>query len=95
VLILFLNAGIAPGSKAIGDSAEPLFDGFKTIFGAGTAASLLALIAVVGLVASFHTIIFAYGRNIYSLSRAGYYPHCSRSPTAAGTRRTWPCWRAR
>jgi ethanolamine permease len=26
-------------------------------------------------VASFHTIIYAYGRNIYSLSRAGYFPH--------------------
>ena len=25
--------------------------------------------------ASFHTIIYAYGRNVYSLSRAGYYPH--------------------
>ena len=24
--------------------------------------------------ASFHTIIFAYGRQIYSLSRAGYFP---------------------
>jgi ethanolamine permease len=36
---------------------------------------LLGLIAVAGLVASFHTIIFAYGRNIFSLSRAGYYPH--------------------
>lgn len=74
-LVLFLNAGIAPGSAGIADSAEPLFHGFKTIFGQGTAASLLALIAVTGLVASFHTIIFAYGRNIYSLSRAGYYPH--------------------
>jgi len=29
---------------------------------------------VAGLIASFHTIIFAYGRNIYSLSRAGYFP---------------------
>ncbi len=28
-----------------------------------------------GLIASFHTIIYAYGRNIYSLSRAGYFPH--------------------
>ena len=28
-----------------------------------------------GLVASFHAIIFAYGRQIYSLSRAGYFPH--------------------
>src|SRR4029077_13790284 len=32
------------------------------------------LFAVIGLVASFHTIIFAYGRQIYSLSRAGYFP---------------------
>ena len=73
-LILFLNAGIAPGSAVVGTSDEPLFLGFQTIFGAGIGAKLLALIAVAGLVASFHTIIFAYGRNIYSLSRAGYFP---------------------
>ena len=39
------------------------------------AGGLSGLAAVAGLVASFHTIIYAYGRNIYSLSRAGYYPH--------------------
>ena len=37
-------------------------------------ARLLALAACAGLIASFHTIIFAYGRQIYSLSRAGYFP---------------------
>jgi ethanolamine permease len=74
-LVLFLNSSIAPGSAALSESGEPLNDGLKTIFGSGTAASLLALIAVTGLVASFHTIIYAYGRNIFSLSRAGYYPH--------------------
>ena len=37
-------------------------------------AKLLSLFAVIGLIASFHTIIFAFGRQIYSLSRAGYYP---------------------
>ena len=74
-LILFLNSGIRPGSEGIADSGEPLLDGLKTIFGGGTAASVLGLIAVTGLVASFHTIIYAYGRNIFSLSRAGYYPH--------------------
>ncbi len=71
---LFINAGIAPGAAGIADSEEPLFEGFKTIFGAGMGARLLALIAVSGLLASFHTIIFAYGRQIYSLSRAGYFP---------------------
>jgi ethanolamine permease len=73
-LTLFLNAGIAPGSKVLGSSAEPLFEGFKTIFGAGLGAKLLALVAVTGLIASFHSIIFAYGRQIFSLSRAGYFP---------------------
>ncbi len=74
-LVLFLNTGIAPGAEGLRDSGEPLLDGLKTIFGSGTSASVLGLIAVAGLVASFHTIIFAYGRNVYSLSRAGYYPH--------------------
>lgn len=73
-LVLFLNAGIAPGSKEVGLSDEPLFLGFQTIFGDGIGAKVLALIAVAGLIASFHTIIFAYGRNIYSLSRGGYFP---------------------
>lgn len=73
-LTLFLNAGIAPGSKVLGSSAEPLFEGFQTIFGEGLGAKLLALVAVTGLVASFHSIIFAYGRQIFSLSRAGYFP---------------------
>jgi ethanolamine permease len=73
--VLFLNSGIAPGSEALSESGEPLLEGLKTIFGSGTSASLLGLIAVAGLVASFHTIIFAYGRNIFSLSRAGYFPH--------------------
>lgn len=71
---LILNTAIAPGAQAISTSPAPLFDGFKTIFGAGVGTTLLALIAVAGLVASFHTIIFAYGRQIYSLSRAGYFP---------------------
>ena len=74
-LTLFLNSGIDPGAQEVGESLEPLFLGFQTIFGDGMGASLLALVAVAGLVASFHTIIYAYGRNIYSLSRAGYFPH--------------------
>jgi ethanolamine permease len=85
-LVLLLNSAISPGSEGIADSGEPLLDGLKTIFGSGTAASLLGLIAVTGLIASFHTIIYAYGRNIYSLSRAGYYP--SALSVTHGTRHT-------
>jgi ethanolamine permease len=74
ILTLFINSGVDGGSSVIGISGTPLFDGFKGVFGDGFAASLLALFGVIGLVASFFTIIFAYGRNTFSLSRAGYFP---------------------
>jgi ethanolamine permease len=74
VLTLILNTGTSSGAAGIGATGEPLFQGLKDVFGEGTGAALLALVAVIGLIASFHTIIFAYGRNIFSLSRAGYFP---------------------
>ena len=74
VRTLFLNTGVGGGAAEIGTSATPLFDGFKAVFGEGTGASLLAMIGLIGLIASFFTIIYAYGRNTYSLSRAGYFP---------------------
>jgi ethanolamine permease len=73
-LTVVLSSGMAPGVAQVGTSNEPLFLGFQTIFGAGLKARVLALAACAGLIASFHTIIFAYGRQIYSLSRAGYFP---------------------
>jgi ethanolamine permease len=73
-LILWLNPSLPNiGSHALAKSGEPLLDGFKAIYGEGIAKAL-ALVAVLGLIASFHTIIFAKGRQIYSLSRAGYFP---------------------
>ncbi|WP_445679967.1 amino acid permease [Radicibacter daui] len=74
-LTLIFNAGIEPGASKVGTDLNPLFLAFQTIFGVGAGSAALALVAVAGLVASFHTIIYAYGRNIYSLSRAGYFPH--------------------
>lgn len=72
-MILWLNPSVTGvGSHALGQSGEPLLDGFRAIYGENT-AKLLSLVAVLGLVASFHTIIFAKGRQIYSLSRAGYF----------------------
>ncbi|HEX6572916.1 MAG TPA: amino acid permease [Steroidobacteraceae bacterium] len=79
LLITFLNSSVGSteadkmrGAFSLATSAEPLLDGFRVIYGTGT-AKLLAFLAVIGLIASFHTIIYAYGRQIYSLSRAGYY----------------------
>jgi ethanolamine permease len=75
VLITFLNMGIGGGAAYFGsETEEPLLDGLKLTVGVSN-AKVLGLVAVAGLIASFHAIIFAFGRNIYSLSRAGYFPH--------------------
>ncbi len=73
-LVLILNTGVAPGANGIAASAAPLADGFKTIFGEGPFTTALIVIAVSGLIASFHTIIYGYSRVLFSLSRAGYIP---------------------
>ncbi|NQX12923.1 amino acid permease [Microbacteriaceae bacterium VKM Ac-2855] len=72
LLVLFLNTALI-GSETMADSGEPLLDGFRAMVGDGVAA-VLALFALIGLLASLQGIMFAYGRNMYSLSRAGYYP---------------------
>ncbi|MFM8355867.1 MAG: amino acid permease [Gammaproteobacteria bacterium] len=73
-MILWLNASVpGVGTHALATSGEPLLDAWRAIHG-DSIARVLALIAVVGLIASFHAIIFAKGRQIYSLSRAGYFP---------------------
>jgi ethanolamine permease len=75
VLTLVFNSALTGGSFLYGSSGFPLLDGFKAIFGAtGKVAYVLGLLFEIGLIASFFTIIFAYGRNTFSLSRAGYFP---------------------
>ncbi len=72
VIVLFVNTAVT-GASAMGASVEPLLDGFRAFLPPEVAA-LLAAFALLGLLASLQGIMFAYGRNMYSLSRAGYYP---------------------
>jgi len=73
-LVVLLNPSIAGvGSFALGSSLEPVLDGLRAIYG-DVGVVVLGLLALTGLIASFHTILFAQGRQIYSLSRAGYFP---------------------
>lgn len=71
---LVINSGVGGGAEAIGKSAAPLEEGFRAALGDGAAARVLTLLAVAGLVASFHTILYAAGRVLFALSRAGYFP---------------------
>jgi ethanolamine permease len=85
-LTVILSSGISPGTTRLALSDNPLFLGLQTIFGQGLKSRALALVACMGLIASFHTIMFAYGRQIYSLSRAGYFPQWLSE--THGTRKT-------
>ncbi|MBR7621710.1 amino acid permease [Phenylobacterium sp. 20VBR1] len=82
LLVLWLNSSIPPGTADLSKSGQPILDGFAVLYGGGLAKALSA-VAVAGLVASFHAIIFAYGRQIYSLSRAGYFPRALSVTNAA------------
>jgi len=73
-LTLFINTGLPGGAALYGSSGFPLLDGFKAVFAGEKIAYVLGLLFMIGLIASFFTIIYAYGRNTYSLSRAGYFP---------------------
>jgi len=72
LIVLFLNTGVL-GAENTGVSLEPLVEGFAAIVGE-QAAAIISIFALIGLLASLMGIMFAYGRNMYSLSRAGYYP---------------------
>ncbi len=75
LLVLVLNPAVTGSADlaVLPDSGEPLLGGFRA-FLPDNVAALLALFALIGLLASLQGIMFAYGRNMYSLSRAGYYP---------------------
>mgnify|MGYP005725282599 CR=1 FL=1 len=74
IFTLTLNSGVGGGAAEVAVSDAPLDIGFKAIFGAGMASSILTLVSLTGLIASFHSIIYAYGRVLFAASRAGYIP---------------------
>ena len=74
LLIVLINPAVSGvGAHALARSGEPVLDGFRAIFG-GLRADILGVVALSGLVASFHAILFAQGRQIFALSRSGYLP---------------------
>jgi len=75
LLTVVLNTGVGGGAAAIGPAAAPLKDGFAATLGTGAVTiQLVSLAALAGLAASFHSLIYAYGRVLFALSRAGYIP---------------------
>jgi ethanolamine permease len=73
LIALFLGPGAA-GSEALATSANPLPQAAEASGGRGAIYWLVTSVGLTGLIASFFSIIFAYSRQIYALSRAGYLP---------------------
>lgn len=72
-LALLLAPG-AVGSAALAKAENPLPAAAEAVSGRGVIYWLTTVVGLTGLVASFFSIIFAYSRQIFSLSRAGYLP---------------------
>lgn len=67
--VLFLATG-AIGAQAVSASGNPLVEAL----GDSGAATVVNYIGLAGLVASFFSIVYAYSRQTFALSRAGYLP---------------------
>ncbi len=73
-LMLILVPGVA-GATAMGESDNPLPEALRQAYGENSAlATFVNWAGLAGLVASFFSIIFAYSRQLFALSRAGYLP---------------------
>lgn len=87
-LMLVLVPGAA-GSQAMSTSDNPLPEAIRLAYGGNTVlADFINYAGLAGLVASFFSIIYAYSRQLFALSRAGYLP---KWLSLTGTRRT-PYW---
>ena len=73
-LILFIVPGAA-GSSTVAGSDNPLPEAIRAVRGDGSAlADFVNYAGLAGLIASFFSIIYAYSRQLFALSRAGYLP---------------------
>ncbi len=73
-LILLVGPGAA-GANALLDAGNPLVEALESVYGGSTWMSkFVNLIGLAGLIASFFSVIYAYSRQIFALSRAGYLP---------------------
>ena len=69
LLMLVFTTG-AGGAQVISESANPPVDALQE----GTLQTVVNYMGLVGLVASFFSIVYAYSRQTFALSRAGYLP---------------------
>jgi ethanolamine permease len=72
--IVFFVGGGAGGAELLAAESNPIPAVVESVHGRGFFFWLVTVVGLTGLIASFHSIIFAYSRQIFALSRAGYIP---------------------
>jgi len=73
-LVLFLAPG-GSSAELMKDHGAPLVGALQHAYGESSAmVTFVNVVGLAGLVASFFSIIFAYSRQVFALSRAGYLP---------------------
>ena len=84
-LILFIIPGSA-GSSVVQGSDNPLPEAIRAVRGDGSVlADFVNYAGLAGLIASFFSIIYAYSRQLFALSRAGYLPKSLSLTTGRNT----------
>jgi len=86
-LILVVAPGAA-GSNVLQDSGNPLVEALEAPEAYGSqnlVSGFVNVVGLLGLIASFFSIIYAYSRQTFALSRAGYLP---KLLSVTGSRRT-------
>lgn len=86
-LVVLLLAPGGAGSAAMSTSGSPLPDALSAVGQTGL-ATFVNYAGLAGLVASFFSIVYAYSRQLFALSRAGYLPKWLSRTTARQT----PLW---
>jgi len=72
--VLFLAPGVA-GSELMKDHGAPVVGALQAVYGENSSiATFVNIVGLFGLIASFFSIIYAYSRQVFALSRAGYLP---------------------
>lgn len=72
IAVLLLAPGGA-GAALIGESGAPLVDALVAV-GSPELGMFVNVVGLAGLIASFFGVVFAYSRQLFALSRAGYLP---------------------
>jgi hypothetical protein len=85
-ITLMIGVSVNPGEiGVITATAFPMLITFQQVFNTELAAPALALIIIPGLFVSAHTFVFAYSRQMYSMSRSGFLPSVLSVTSSAGT----------